>query len=323
MGFRKPATKLIGAKILAYGETGSGKTVFALSFPDIAAIDSENGVTNYEHSHRGKNLKLVENTQSFNDLEDSIDYIGENHKEEGVKSLMIDSETKIYNNIEQAVMTVEEKRARSKGRDVDDTNLSMRSYGRIRYVGTKLQNLKIDLTSQGVHVISVAQAKAVKKKVGDEYVVDHHLPSMNKDSQYDYDIVVFFWREEDLAQGGYKYFARIEKDRTETFTAGKVVEGGVSYEDWREYYEKLEGTGKEMLNSKFVENTEKDHEEYESKSKMEADSLKTTAMKIMSELKGDEKVSFGKELKAIKITDWDSMTVKQQEKLEALITKYK
>ncbi|MDI4734517.1 hypothetical protein MJN33_23745, partial [Salmonella enterica subsp. enterica serovar Montevideo] len=145
-----------------------------------------------------------------------IDYISDNHKKEGVKSLIVDSETKIYNNIEQAVMTIEEKRARKKGREIDDTNLSMRSYGRIRYVGTKLQNLKIDLTSQGVHMVSVAQAKPIKKKVGEEYVVDHYIPLMNKDAEYDYDIVVFFYREEDIVNGGYKYFARIEKDRTET-----------------------------------------------------------------------------------------------------------
>lgn len=323
MAFRKPATKLIGAKILAYGSFGSGKSIFGLSFPKVAAIDSENGLTNYENSSRGSNIVMIDNTQSFKELEDSIDYIADTFKDEGVETLVIDSETKIYNNIEQAVMTVEEKRARSKGRDVDDTNLSMRSYGRIRYVGTKLQNLKIDLTSQGVHVVSVAQAKPVKKKVGDEFVVDHYVPSMNKDAEYDYDIVVFFWREEDLINGGYKYFARVEKDRTETFKAGTVVEGGVSYENWREYYEGMADSGKEVLGSNFSEDINKGIESYDKDSKLEAQEFKTQVMDIMKSLKADELTTFKKEFAALKVTNFEEITVNQQKKLENLITKYK
>lgn len=322
MGFRKPATKVIGAKILVYGGFGSGKTLFALSFPNSAAIDAENGLTNYEHSPRGKNLRLVDNSQSFKGLEESIEFISENHKEEGIEALIVDSETKVYNNIEQAVMNIEEKRARKKGREVDDTNLSMRSYGRIRYVGTKLQNLKIDLTSQGVHMISVAQAKAVKKKVGEEYVVDHYVPMMNKDAEYDYDIVVFCYREEDPIDGGYKYFARIEKDRTETFEAGTVKEGGVSYDDWKDYYEGMRNSGKEILGSKFVEDTDKDHRGYESDSKEEANTLKSRVMKLMTSLEGADKKAFAEEFKSIKIADLESMTEKQREKVEALLKKY-
>lgn len=323
MTFRKPGTKYIGAKVLAYGLTGSGKSIFGLSFEDVLAIDSENGLTDYESSPRGKNLVGIKNTQSFIELEDAIDDIAANFEEYGAKSLIIDSETKIYNNIEQAVMTVEEKRSRKAGREVDDTNLSMRSYGRIRYTGTKLQNLKIDLTSQGVNVISVAQAKEVKKKVGDEYVVIGYTPVMNKDSKYDYDIVVFFYTEEDVMTGELKYFARIEKDRTETFKAGAVVPGGVSYENWREYYEKQRKNKKEALGSTFAQDTEDSIAGYDKQSYEEQVSLKSKIGEIVQILGEEEALVFKKEFAAIKVTDFEKMTVKQQEKLEALIAKYK
>lgn len=321
MAFRKPGTKRIGAKVLAYGDFGSGKTLFALSWPKIAAIDSENGMTDYESTEDGKNLIGVENSQSFNELEDNIDYVYDNFKEVGIQTLVIDSETKIYQNIEQAIMTIEEKRARKKGREVDDTNLSVRSYGRIRYVGTKLQNLKIDLTSNGVHVVSVAQAKPIKKKVGEDYVTTGYTPIMSKGAEYDYDIVVFCYREEDLVNGGYKYFSRIEKDRTRTFNPGQVIEGGVTYDQWKNHYEK--NLDKEVLGSKFAEQQDSDIIKYEKESSDESKSLKTEIMELYKSLTGNDLELFKKELKASKVTDFESMTVNQQKAIEKLINKYK
>lgn len=322
MSFRKPGTKFIGAKILVYGLTGSGKSLFGLSCEDILAIDSENGLTDYESSHRGKNLIGIKNTQSFVELEETIDEIYDTYEELGAKTLVIDSETKIYNNIEQAVMTVEEKRARRDGREVDDTNLSMRSYGRIRYVGTKLQNLKIDLTSKGVNVVSVAQAKEVKKKVGDEYVVTGYTPVMNKDAKYDYDIILFFYREEDMINGGYKYFAKVEKDRTETIPAGTIIEGGVSYDTWKDYYEKQRSGKKEALGSSFAKDTEESIAGYDKTSSLEQKSLKGQVTEVIKSLDAEATKTFKAEFAAIKVTDFEKMTVKQQEKLEALIKKY-
>lgn len=322
MAFRKPATKRIGAKVLAYGLTGSGKSVFGLTWPSVAAIDSENGLTAYEHSERGKNLLMIENTQSFKGLESSLEYIEDNYKEDGVQTLVIDSETKVYNNIEQVVMTVEEKRAREKNRDVDDTNLSMRSYGRIRYVGTKLQNIKIDLTSKGVHVVSVAQAKAVKKKVGNDFVISHYTPVMNKEAEFDYDIVLFFWREEDVIDGGYKYYTRIEKDRTETFKAGTVVEGGVSYEHWRKYYEGMEKSKLEVLNSDFSSEVDEDMNGYNSDIEEQIEDYKTKFAKLVQTLEDDEKKALMAEFKALKITSFDAMTENQTKKLDSLLNRY-
>ncbi len=129
MAFRKPAKKKIGLKVLIYGTYGTGKTIFGLSFPNVALIDSENGATFYENNPQfNKNLRLVDNFQSFKELEDTIDDLKDNHEEYGIETLVIDSETKIYENLKEVVMNVEEKRARRKGGDEDDTNLSVRSW---------------------------------------------------------------------------------------------------------------------------------------------------------------------------------------------------
>ena len=48
MAFREAKATKIGGKFLAYGETGSGKSWFQLTFPNVACIDSEAGIGFYE-----------------------------------------------------------------------------------------------------------------------------------------------------------------------------------------------------------------------------------------------------------------------------------
>ena len=45
---RKPMKRVQGVKILCYGVDGSGKSVFGLSFPQVAVLDSESKVGVYE-----------------------------------------------------------------------------------------------------------------------------------------------------------------------------------------------------------------------------------------------------------------------------------
>ena len=48
MSFREAKTAKIGGKFLVYGEPGSGKSTFQLTFPKVACIDSEAGIAHYE-----------------------------------------------------------------------------------------------------------------------------------------------------------------------------------------------------------------------------------------------------------------------------------
>ena len=236
MSIFKKAEKVSSAgKFLAFGATGSGKTTFSLTFPDAFAFDSEQGMNFYLDN---PNLLQVAPTASIYDMQEGIDELEEllNDDSNAVGTVIFDSETKFYQNIQDISLTVEEKRAKEKGRDVDDTNLSVRSWGRIKSVSNRLQNMKIDLSSRGVNIVSTAHEAEIKKKVGDEYVVVGHKPDTYKNLPFDYDIVLRMIAEEDEASGETKYFAKVLKDRTGTFSKGEKIENP-SYEMWEQNFD--------------------------------------------------------------------------------------
>ena len=80
MSFRKARATKIGGKFLSYGESGSGKSTFQLTFPKVACIDSETGIAHYEGKdielNNGKtynNLVMVDNTSDLDELESDLD----------------------------------------------------------------------------------------------------------------------------------------------------------------------------------------------------------------------------------------------------------
>lgn len=236
--FRKPSAKKIGLKVLILGETGVGKSVFSLSFPKIMALDSETGIALYEGGMYGANLMGVANTQDFNELQDAMDEIEDlvESDPDAVQTLVIDSETKFFQNLTDASLQVEEKKARKKGADVNDANVSIRGYGRIKAIAQRLQNLKIDLSAKGVNVVSVSQIEDVKQKQGDQFVVTGYKPVMAKNSNYDYDLIIKLFTEKNPKNGEMTYKGLIEKDRTSVTKVGQVVENP-SYNVWKEYFE--------------------------------------------------------------------------------------
>ena len=323
MAFRKPESKKVGIKVLVWGKKGSGKSRFLLTFPSIAAIDAEAGLAFYEGKEVGKNLVLVSNTQSFKELEDDMDTIGEEHEELKVKTLGIDSETKIYENIQETVMTVEEKRARAAGRDVDDTNLSQRSWGRIKHVGKKLQNLKIDLSSKGVNVVSIAQHDDVKEKKGDQFVVTGGKAVMAKGADYDYDVVLYLYTETDR-KGNVKYLGRVDKDRTDTFKAGHIIENP-TYDLWKDEVENKDK--KKALDTGFAKEQETSKDKYENAIKEDESSMQEKITKLIADMNsnGDKenKVKFMESIKKAKITKFEGLTAKQQENLKVIYDEYR
>lgn len=319
MAFRKPATKRVGLKVLLKGKHGTGKTTTALSFPSIAALDGENGMSLYEGTEDGKNLVLIDNTQSYLELEDSIDYINDVYEEEGIQTLIIDSETKFYENIKETIMNVEEKRAKRKGRDVLDTNLSVRSWGKIGQIADKLQNMKIDLTSKGVHVVSISQTSDVKEKQGDSFVVVGEKAEMRKGAEFDYDIVLTQFVDTD-ADGNTQYYARVEKDRSKVFKRGDVIENP-RYELWKERIEQM--GGKEALNTTYATRIEEDKKAYEDEVIEDEKSLKDRMVELSKNADSETKKAIAAALKTAKISSFEGLTTKQQEKLEAIYQEFK
>jgi hypothetical protein len=238
--FRKPSAKKLGLKVLLMGEKGVGKSVFALSFPKVYAMDAETGMAFYEdHPVYGKNLEMIANTQDFSELEEAIDELME--LEEG--TLVIDSETKFYQNLTDASLRVEEAKARKNGKDVMDSAVSMRGWGRIKSVATRLQNLKIDLSAKGMNVISISQIDDVKVKQGENFVKVGEKPVMQKGSEYDYDIVLKLMATTNPKSGEVQYQALVLKDRTGVTKVNQVIDNP-SYDTWRLFLEARDGADK-------------------------------------------------------------------------------
>ena len=242
MAFREAKAAKIGGKFLAYGYEGSGKSWFALTFPQVACIDSETGVAHYEgkditlgNGNTYNNLVLVDDTSDLDDLEDDIE---EAVNSDRIQTLDIDSETKFYATMQIGATEVEEKKARRKGGDVDDAVVSQRQWGRIRIINMKLQQAKIDVSAKGKHVVSVAQATEVYEGTGDNRKLIGIKPDMHKSVKFDYDTILEFYKVENGED--VRYFAKVKKDRTRVTKVGQIIENP-SYDIWKDYYEAMNG----------------------------------------------------------------------------------
>lgn len=243
MAFREAKAAKIGGKFLAYGMEGSGKSMFQLTFPNIACIDSEVGVAHYEgreiNLNNGKsynNLKLVDNTSDLDELESDLDDFLSGEYDDKINTFSIDSETKFYNTMQIAATEVEERKARKKGGDIDDTVVSQRQWGRIKIINMKFQQAKIDLSAKGIHVVSIAQATEVRNEAGDKVI--GIKPDMHKSVKFDYDTILEFYKEE--KNDDVRYFAKVKKDRTEVTKVGQIIENP-TYDIWADYYNKKNG----------------------------------------------------------------------------------
>lgn len=314
--FRKPSTKKIGLKVLVMGETGVGKSVFALSFPRVYAIDGECGMALYEgHPVFGKNLLGVANTQDFNELQEAIEEIEEivEEDEDAVGTLVIDSETKIYQNLTDAVLAVEEKKARKNGKDVNDTSISIRGWGRVKAIAVRLNNMKIDLSAKGVNIVSIAQITDVNQRVGENIIKVGERPNMQKGSEYDYDIVLKLFVED--SNGNVSYKAQVLKDRTGVTKVGSIIDNP-SYEIWKDYVESRQDADK--IQSKLAKDTEKAIDTLE---KQDLEAEKTVVEKL-KEVMAKSEAHKAKALELIKasgIVNPLQPTVTELKKLEEII----
>ncbi len=259
---RKPMKRVQGVKLLCYGIDGSGKSVFGLSFPKVAVLDSESKVGVYEGDPEfGKNIVAVADTSNYYD---TLDVIEEVIKEDLCQTLMIDSETYIKEALEVAAMETEEERARKKGGNIDDQTVSMRGYGKIKLNSNRLRLLKAQASAKGINIISTAHKEDIMQKVGQENVKVGEKPVLRKNAQHDYDVILRFYKERDIATGRIKYCAEVEKDTTRVLKVGQIVENP-SYELFKQYFESRKGL--DMVNTKYDKSIQKDMETMKSEDK--------------------------------------------------------
>ncbi|MCD7123336.1 AAA family ATPase [Limosilactobacillus caviae] len=306
---RKPNSRKKGLKMLVYGQSGTGKTVLGLSFPKIVAVDSEDGYAWYEGTDRAKNIVGILDTQSFEDLSNLLDDLEDSIDE--FDTLIVDSETKIHENIQEALIEVEESRALRKGKDVLDANLSIRSYGKIKQLESRLQNLKVKLASQGINIVSIAQAQDEMKDMGNNKRIKiGEKPNMAKNAQFDYDVVLRLFVKDG------KYMGIVEKDRTETYERGAEIENP-SYANWVKRLTADDNKGNVIVKD-FGKDKEKSKVAYEETVISEMP-FKDQVADYVSKLDGqDKKEAFAKKVKALTGSgSLSTLTEEQQSKVLA------
>lgn len=286
--FRKAQAAKIGGKFLSYGESGSGKSTFQLTFPKVACIDSETGVSHYEgreitlnNGNKYNNLLMVDNTSDLDELEEDLDCFINGDYEGEIETLSIDSETKFYNTLQVGAQEVEERRARKKGGDVDDAGISVKQWGRIKIINMKLQQAKIDLSSKGTHVVSVAQEVEIKDDDGKKVI--GYKPDMHKSVKFDYDTILHHYTKKDK-DGNVTFWAEVIKDRTGVTKVGQQIENPC-FDIWKDYYDKMNGleTNKTSYKKDLVTSTESMVDEAD-----KAEILAVEWKELMKRLKDDK-----------------------------------
>lgn len=288
MGFRKAKEAKIGGKFLSYGESGSGKSTFQLTFPKVACIDSETGVAHYEgreielnNGNKYNNLLMVDNTSDLDELEEDLDAFIEGEYDGKIETLSIDSESKFYATMQIGATEVEERRARKKGGDVDDAGISVKQWGRIKIINMKLQQAKIDLSSKGTHVVSVAQEVEIKDDDGKKVI--GYKPDMHKSVKFDYDTILRHYTKKDK-DGNVTFWAEVIKDRTGVTKVGQQIENPC-FDIWKDYYDKMNGleTNKTSYKKDLVTSTESMVDEAD-----KAEILAAEWKELMKRLKDDK-----------------------------------
>jgi hypothetical protein len=101
----------------------------------------------------------------------------------------------------------------------------------------RLQQAKIDLSSKGIHVVSVAQETEIKDDDGKKVI--GYKPDMHKSVKFDYDTILRHYTKKDK-EGNVSFWAEVIKDRTNVTKVGQQIENP-SFDIWKDYYESMNG----------------------------------------------------------------------------------
>ena len=201
------------AKILVYGAPGTGKTMFALTFPRVALVDTEGGADLYG----GRYTFDVLRTKSFTDILAAIEAVKADNGRTW-QTLVIDPITIVWQVLQDAGQQAAEARATRYNRPADDVVLTQRDWGVIK---CRLYNAMTDLTNLPVNVILTAHLKDVteqRRANGAETTVKvGEKPDAEKKTDYYPDIVI------KLVVDNGQHIGIIEKDRSGLFKVGQRV----------------------------------------------------------------------------------------------------
>lgn len=254
MGFQKVEEVLshVGGKVLVYGKQGTGKSTFVGTFPNINLVDTEDGQTYY--LGKNKNIKGVMRTISGREVQETLDDLNDEETLKTFDTIVIDSGTKLYENLQAAAYEVAENRARkqrSKGADIDldDINISQRDWGHIKRWNQQLAASYILFSEMGKWCVVTAHqkdemrdaTKSEKKALGVDKIKIGEIPDLAKKAEHDFDIVIQTFTEEN-SNGETIYKAKILKDRTGVTKRGDILEN-ITFDIWRDNWEETKKYG--------------------------------------------------------------------------------
>ena len=222
--FKKPSQIKQGLKIAIYGENGTGKSLIAMQFPNALLIDSESKSGTYLN-RKGYSDNVV-GVADTSDYYQTIDLMKEilDEKEKPCDTLIVDSETKIYESLSVSCMETEEKRALKQKKDPSDATVSMRGYGKIKLNTQRLSSLRSQASARGITYISICHVEDVFSGKGEDRVKIGEKMANRKGSEFDYDLIIKTMKQKDLGSGKLTYIAIIEKDTTGCFKLGEKID---------------------------------------------------------------------------------------------------
>ena len=99
----------VGGKVCIYGASTTGKSTVAGTFPRINLLDSEDGQTFYIEEN--ENILNVMRTVSASETQEALNELNDEEFLSGFDSVVIDSGTKLYENMQAAAYEIVEERA--------------------------------------------------------------------------------------------------------------------------------------------------------------------------------------------------------------------
>lgn len=292
--FKKASKKNRRLKMLVYGGPGTGKTIFALTFPNVRIVDIEGGVLQYEErvvvpeiGQSGEFEKLATGSamKVLDGVEETFDDFVRHARDPKVNpkpcdTFVVDPMTKFWERLQEAY-TEEEKRG--SGRFKSGTTL--RDWGSIK---RPLKNMITDLQNLPVHFLMIAHSGDKMEGQGQDMKVVGTKANTEKSAPYAVDTVLEFMEQK---RGG-GTIVKCHKDRTGVMKVGEIYEN-VSFGMWSEY---LASSGGESAETIEREDTSRDGKLFDAPA---ADSGKPANETLVGEMLGDPDV-----VKFLEEMDW-------------------
>lgn len=181
-------------KIFLYGNTGSGKTTFALQFPNPCVIDLERGTDLYGDKFNFE--KMTPNT--FSQTWQAVIWLMQNRHP--YQTLVVDPVTMVYEQLQDK----NNNHAKMKNKDHIDYDFGPKEWMKIK---AEWKDFIRDIIALPMHVIFIAREKAKYDKKGFMKQIGETYDS-EKNTAYYFDIVLRLVNE-----GGNRSFI-VDKDRS-------------------------------------------------------------------------------------------------------------